>query len=76
MDVPESGRSRDVAGRQLVLFVERHGQSLELERREADRYTWRIVSRHAAPEWDHVELFGPPVSSAQSRFRSLSGQGV
>ncbi|MBI4659362.1 MAG: proline racemase family protein [Verrucomicrobia bacterium] len=63
----------DVAwGGNWFFLVERHDQSLELSNIEKlTDFTWRIrqaVNEQGYPEVDHVELFGPPVSSwAQSR---------
>ena len=53
-------------------LVEQHGQRLELANVETlTEFTWRIrqaVNAQGFPEIDHIELFGPPVSSwARSR---------
>lgn len=74
VDVPGEGAvTGDVAwGGNWFFLVERHGQSLEPANVEklAD-YAWRVrqaVNAQGFPEVDHIELFGPPVSSwARSR---------
>lgn len=74
VDVPGAGAvTGDVAwGGNWFFLVERHGQSLESANVEklAD-YAWRVrqaVNAQGFPEVDHIELFGPPVSSwARSR---------
>jgi 4-hydroxyproline epimerase len=74
IDVPGIGQvTGDVAwGGNWFFLVERHGQALELPNVEKlTDFTWRIrqaVNAQGFPEIDHVELFGPPVSSwARSR---------
>lgn len=68
--IPVTG---DVAwGGNWFFLVERHVQSLELANVDKlTEFTWRIrqaINAQGFPEVDHVELFGPPVSSwAQSR---------
>jgi len=74
VDVPGAGAvTGDIAwGGNWFFLVEQHGQSLEPANVEklAD-YAWRVrqaVNSQGFPEVDHVELFGPPVSSwARSR---------
>ena len=74
IDVPGTGKiTGDVAwGGNWFFLVERHGQSLEIANVEKlTDFTWRIrqaVNAQGFPEVDHIELFGPPVSSwARSR---------
>lgn len=74
VEVPGVGPiTGDVAwGGNWFFLVERHGQELDL--RQAEKLTdfsWRVrqaVNAQGYPEVDHVELFGPPLSSwAKSR---------
>jgi proline racemase len=74
VDVPgASAVTGDVAwGGNWFFLVEQHGQSLEPANVEKlGDYAWRVrqaVNAQGFPEVDHVELFGPPVSSwARSR---------
>jgi 4-hydroxyproline epimerase len=74
VDVPSIGKvTGDVAwGGNWFFLVERHNQALELANVEKlTDYTWRVrqaVNSQGFPEIDHIELFGPPVSSwARSR---------
>ena len=74
IDVPGIGKvTGDVAwGGNWFYLVERHGQALELANVEKlTDYTWRVrqaVNDQGFPEIDHIELFGPPISSwARSR---------
>ncbi len=74
VEVPGIGPvSGDVAwGGNWFFLVEKHGQELSLARVESlTEFCWRIrqaVNANAYPEIDHVELFGPPMTTgAHSR---------
>jgi 4-hydroxyproline epimerase len=74
VQVPGIGEVRgDVAwGGNWFFLVEQHGQALRLDDVESlTDYAWRVrraVNEQGYPEIDHVELFGPPVTSdANSR---------
>ena len=69
VDVPDIGTvTGDVAWSGNWFFlVEQHGQLLEFANVEKlTEFTWRVrqaVNAQGFPEIDHIELFGPPVSS-------------
>jgi proline racemase len=74
IDVPDIGKViGDVAwGGNWFFLIERHGQLLDLANVEKlTDYTWRVrqgINSQGFPDIDHIELFGPPVSSwARSR---------
>jgi 4-hydroxyproline epimerase len=69
VEVPGIGKVLgDVAwGGNWFFLMERHGQLLDLAHVEKlTDYTWRVrqaLNAQGFPEVDHIELFGPPVSS-------------
>jgi 4-hydroxyproline epimerase len=78
VEVPGIGRVvGDIAwGGNWFYLVNNHGQTLSVERiEELTEFTWRIRQALAAngitgdggQEIDHIELYGPPSSSADSR---------